>query len=347
MADLPSAAAQARTMNKCPALVYRCKVCRYVESDPILMKNVIEIMNELKNELKDVKNEVQVLKNELFKSNANNETPLSWSSMTKRFRENTSKSVVVVNSKDVNVKTAELKKLLKEKLKDENVEKVNTIPTSKNNGIIVVCENDMEKEKVRKAVEKNVDECVVTEPKKKNPRIKILNVELESDEEKNSDAIIEQIKRRNENIFGDFSIFQKFEHVVTVPRKNKGKRVQNKYDIICSTDPNTFKKIMEAKKIKFGFQQCNVVDGTYVPRCFRCYGFFHKAGDCDICDENENICIKWGGRNHKKAKCTAEVSCNNCTEYNKKNKNAKLDVKHSIIDFECPCYQKAFKSHFR
>ncbi|CAG9810844.1 unnamed protein product [Chironomus riparius] len=182
---------------------------------------------------------------------------------------------------------------------------------------------------------------------KKKIIIKILNVELKSDEEKKSDAIIEQIKRKNEKIFGDFSIFQKFEHVVTVPRKNKGKIVQNKYNIICSTDPNTFKKIMEAKKIKFGFQQCNVVDGTYVPRCFRCYGFFHKAGDCDICDENENICIKCGGRNHKKEKCTAEVSCNNCTEYNKKNKNANLDVKHSIIDFKCPCYQKAFKSLMR
>jgi len=117
----------------------------------------------------------------------------------------------------------------------------------------------------------------VGDPIKKSPRIKILNVELE-DDEKETNLMIDQIMRRNN--LDVISIYQKFEHVATIPIKYKGKIIANKYNIIFSVDSGTYKKVMELKRIKIGYQQCKVVDGAHVTRCFKCFGFFHKASDC-------------------------------------------------------------------
>lgn len=100
------------------------------------------------------------------------------------------------------------------------------------------------------------------------------------------------------------------------------------------------------QKIKFGFQQFNIVDGTHVPRCFHCFGFFHKASDCPN-KNNEKKCIMCAEVGHAVNECKNELKCNNCVEFNAKNKNAKIDTKHSIIDEKCPCYQKVFKSLVR
>jgi len=53
--------------------------------------------------------------------------------------------------------------------------------------------------------------------------------------------------------------------------------------------------------------------------------------------------MKCCGTNHKMEDCKSERRCNNCAEFNKKNKK-NVDEKHSIFDNKCPCYQKAYKS---
>jgi hypothetical protein len=208
----------------------------------------------------------------------------------------------------------------------------------KNKGLVVICENEDEKRKIREAMNKNMANCKISEPQKKLPRIKLLNVELE-DDENDGEKIIIELKRRNK-FFENFSVFQQFNHVVSIQKKFNGKKVANKYNIIFSVDPTSYKLLMELGHLKVGFQRYRVVDGTHIPRCYRCFGFFHRAMECPYKDE---ICIGCGNTSHKTADCKNDKKYNNCMEFKKKNKNSSIDVNHSITDVNYPCYQKVFK----
>jgi hypothetical protein len=311
-----------KTMMKYPGLVYLCKGCREADNE------------SLSNNVKNICQQVEEIKSEIIQLKS---TGASWSSMAKQFKEKTSKNVLIIDSKN-GVKFEDLKKDMKNKLKDEEIDIINTLPTRNKDGLIVVCGNEEEKVKLQKAVTKKMVDIMVGDPIKKSPRIKILNVELE-DDEKESYLIVDQILRRNKSL-DILSVFQKFDHVATIPIKYKRKIVANKYNIIFSVDSSTYKKIMELKRIKIGYQQCKVVDGAHVTRCFKCFGFFHKANDCPKKDEKK--CMRCCGNNHKMDECKFEQKCNNCAEFNKKNKK-NVDENHSIFDKKCPCYQKSLK----
>jgi len=321
----------AKMMARYPGLFYMCKQCRDDKHETVL------------DLVRSVNLKVDFLKDEISQMKLKEATNVSWASMAKDWNKKISKPVMIINSKNDELNSGELKKMMKQSLKNENVEIINTMPAKKNKGLVVVCENEEEKKKVFNLVQQKMNNCEVKEPVKNSPRVKILNVELE-DDENNAKFIIDELKKRNK-IFDDVSGIEKIVFVTSIPRKYNGKIVANKYNIICSVDSATYNKLIDMQRIKFGYQQCRVVDGTHVTRCFKCFGFFHKSTECPKNDEN--ICIKCGGVNHKKDDCINEMKCNNCVEFKKKNKATNIDVNHLITDTKCPCYQKALKAVVR
>jgi len=53
---------------------------------------------------------------------------------------------------------------MKNKLKNEEIDIINTLPTRNKNGLIVVCENEDEKIKLQTAVSRNMDDIKVGDP---------------------------------------------------------------------------------------------------------------------------------------------------------------------------------------
>lgn len=334
--ELSGAANIGQTMMRYPGLIYMCKECRSEES--VSIKDAMEV---LYTKVDDLRDEI----NQLKTSNVNNSE--SWSSIVKKCNEKTtSESVLIIEpmNDDEKIKSSELKKELKKKLKDEDFDIINTRPTRDKNGLIVICENLEAKIKVQKAIQKKMPNIYAHCVNSKLPRIKILNVETD-DVEKEIEIIGEKMYKK---LVDKNDVQHIFEHVATIPVKYKGKICADRYNLIFSADPSLYKDIMNTKRIKVGFAQCKVVDGAHITRCFKCFGFFHKSNECP--KKNEKMCMKCCGFDHKMTECTSELKCINCAEINENNKSKnfeKIDENHSVFDKKCHCYQKAFKSFSR
>lgn len=86
-------------------------------------------------------------------------------------------------------------------------------------------------------------------------------------------------------------------------------------------------------KLFVGFRSCNIFKYINIIRCYKCFRFSHKKGDCKhqitcgICadDHDTKVCTK------------REKKCINCITANDKF-NMQLDAGHSSFDSKCPCY---------
>lgn len=70
-----------------------------------------------------------------------------------------------------------------------------------------------------------------------------------------------------------------------------------------------------------------------IMRCFKCHGYGHKTGGCEI---KEQLCECCGSEKHLKNKCPTKDTpkCINCL------RNRRKDNSHSVKDPNCPEYKK-------
>ena len=94
------------------------------------------------------------------------------------------------------------------------------------------------------------------------------------------------------------------------------------------------KRLMQQKRIKLGWNICNIDDYIAPVRCFKCSRYNHKHPDC----QGEETCPLCTGK-HKLKECTAsqnEFKCINCMSFNQYNKNDKITENDSSLDKSCP-----------
>jgi hypothetical protein len=87
----------------------------------------------------------------------------------------------------------------------------------------------------------------------------------------------------------------------------------NNRNLVVEASPETRKLIIQ-RKLKIGWQLCNVQEYMKVNRCFKCSKFNHRAQECT----GEVICPLCTGK-HKLKECTAQENdfkCINCITHN-------------------------------
>lgn len=112
-------------------------------------------------------------------------------------------------------------------------------------------------------------------------------------------------------------------------------------NIVIEVKPESW-RILVHKKIKMGWQICNVDDYIKVNRCYHCSKYNHRAQNC----KGKQTCPLCTG-SHKLSECKAEeeeYKCTNCMTFNKYNME-KVDEKHSSLDKNCPCMQAMIKRY--
>lgn len=163
-------------------------------------------------------------------------------------------------------------------------------------------------------------------PKLKRPRFKIMDLEQEEevfDEEKLLSTIIKQ----NE--------LNKYKGNETM--KVVHKKINQKYrnvSISIESDPVIFKEIIKRGRLNIGWRKCKVVEDIYITRCYKCWGFNHRAKECKgslrcgICADQ-----------HDRKDCRANYKkCVNCDRLASKLKLSNPQLNHAANDKECPCY---------
>lgn len=132
--------------------------------------------------------------------------------------------------------------------------------------------------------------------------------------------------KQNENVFTSESTV-----TVTYARQRKDKR----YNICLSSDRSTFERMIEADKMRVGWDLCYVREHVGVQRCFNCntYTTKHKSSDCPY----PISCPKCGG-SHSHNNCdTLEKKCVNCCRANDELR-LNLPTNHYVWSTQCSVY---------
>jgi hypothetical protein len=171
------------------------------------------------------------------------------------------------------------------------------------------------------------EELEASTPRRRNPRLIIYNVP----DEINMENAQELIMKQN----GEQSITQ--EDII--PRFIfKDKRTAK--NLVIEVNSTTRKKLL-GRKMKLGWNMCNVDDYIRINRCYKCSKFNHMAQDC----KGELTCPNCAGM-HSLRECQAtkeEYKCANCVNYNKYNHKSPVNDKHSSLDNSCSCYQNMMR----
>lgn len=251
-----------------------------------------------------------------------------WSNVVKKNpnQKRMKEHVVIIRPNGDEMKRSDVKQALRSSI-DASLINSNGISPISSNGIAVRCSDE---ESQKKLIENlaNVESINAAEPKRSNPRVKILRVD--TPETKDED-FINRLKKQNDEL--------KLENCIILKRENVmrfGKRVDERFNIVMEIAKSDYDILMDNKKIRHQFQIYNVVDNIYIRRCFKCFGYNHIAKDC----KNERACPKCSKNHEREAKCeSSEVKCVNCINQNKR-LNLNLNVNHEVWSKECETYKQ-------
>ena len=112
------------------------------------------------------------------------------------------------------------------------------------------------------------------------------------------------------------------------------------------------KSELETNGIKIGFQRLTVVDLGPIPICYHCGGYKHSASRCT---EKQATCYCCAEKGHTGRECPNKDNkethkCINCSNYNKKRKDASEYVheNHRAGDkINCSSYEWVLKNFYR
>ena len=202
---------------------------------------------------------------------------------------------------------------------DVNIKKINEL----NNGNIQIqCENKEEIESLKKEVESKMsNDYTIQSQEKRNPRLKIIGLEQEMEQEELRKVILNQNKYIED---ADLKII-----VV--------KKMKIKYMAIVEIDGENFLKIIEKGMLFINFTICPVFEYYDIHRCYKCTGYNHSSKNCT----KNQVCMKCGISSHEAPQCSTlkeNLICPNCNDANLKY-NLGYFINHSPFDLNCQIYQ--------
>lgn len=166
------------------------------------------------------------------------------------------------------------------------------------------------------------DECLQYTPSVLNAKYEtLLNLMNE---------ILATVKTENSDLKNKFDDLKNKQWTVVKVFQNNQK---NGYNCIIQVDGETFKKLMNEKKIFVGWDRCRVTECVDLLRCYNCSGFQHKSSEC----KRTKACPRCA-ENHDLKECKQEKrECANC-KFAVHTYHLKLNVDHEAWSPECPTF---------
>ena len=207
---------------------------------------------------------------------------------------------------------------------------INSMKKLRDGRLVVESRSKEEIDMLGKKIEEQCSQLLeVNVPQLRNPNVIIFNVPDDITPENAVDVITTQNQELN---LANDSIKPKFI------MKSKG----NTRHLIAEVKPETWRKI-GLRKLKIGWQICNVEEYVKVNRCYKCSKFNHRAAECRG-EETCPLCAE----GHKLGECKAakkDFKCTNCITYNTHNNDSTMNENHSSLDKKCPCLQQMIKKN--
>ncbi|XP_023209813.1 uncharacterized protein LOC111612785 [Centruroides sculpturatus] len=174
------------------------------------------------------------------------------------------------------------------------------------------------------------DKVKITKPKKRNPKLILLNVP----NTKGKDELLHKLYEQNKEIRGKFSS-ETFKQGCDISHAIPSKKRKDHRHIIVAVVPAIRNTLIPLKQLSYEWGHLIVDDYIPIVRCFKCTGFGHIAKFCDQ-SEKCSQCTK----KHNYKDCTKrheEPKCINCYKANKRQpEDFKYRTDHNAFSANCP-----------
>ena len=254
--------------------------------------------------------------------NKKNETNLSYAATLKPNNINEKiEDCTTIVLKPVKNFEGEAIKVVKNSITKSVKEPIIGIRKGRNNEVTVNC-SKLSSQKIKDKLIKELGKDMTVEfLEKRNPLIRVFNVENDMDQ----DELIKDIIYRNNLETKDFTINYIY--------KNNRNNTRN---LIMSVLPETYMKIKNSKGIYIGYERHNFIDDFNLNRCKKCQGYNHTDKKCI----REDQCSKCAGsHNSESCNVTNTIACINCIKANKFLKK-KRNINHEASDiYNCETYK--------
>lgn len=247
-------------------------------------------------------------------------------------------TVVLVKPKDESQKkSSTTREIIQEKINPSSIGAcVSRIKHVRDGAVAICCSDKKSSDNIVKDVENKLsEEYEVSVLKKRNPRIKVINVN--KNDAANEEQLVEKIVFQN-RIKTDEKIL-KIKMLYKYETKN-----QRNYNIVLEVDPNTYTQINRAQVMHIGWKNCKFVDYINVIQCYKCckYGHMEKA-----CKSDKQICARCA-KEHKIQECPIENEnkiCSNCKYAAETLHIPNINYNHSAFDkHECESYKRIYNN---
>lgn len=295
---------------------------KLVESKDTIIANNGEIV-AMKDELiLMLKKEIEELKSKVSHGN----TKMGYSEALKR-----SSEVLVVKPKKTSQTSSVTKQVVEEKINPSALGVgIAQMRYVREGGVAISCRKQKDVESISDNIrEKLGEEYEVNIPKKKNPKIKIFNIEkkLLADYEELIEKIIVQ-------------------NIITTPLPQRVMKIVDRYEdkngktnVIMEVDSSTYKEIAKREVLYIGWRTCRYVNHVNIIQCYRCWKFGHMAKDCK---REGSICPKCAGE-HKIDECqSTEEVCINCKNASEILKIPNINYRHKAFNRNCEAYRRIY-----
>ena len=218
-----------------------------------------------------------------------------------------------------------IKGLLKTKVNPTEIKVgINSFKSLKNGRVLIETNSKEELEALEKDINAKCEgKLEANAHKLRNPRLVIINIPEEISVGNVEDILLAQNTDVN---LKQGDIKAKFCYETRKHTRN----------LVMEVDAQT-RRLLLQKKVKLGWQICNIEDYVVASRCYKCSRFNHRARDC----RGEETCPLCAG-SHKLKECTSdpqEYKCINCLSYNKYNQKNPICANHTSLDKNCPSLQ--------
>lgn len=186
--------------------------------------------------------------------------------------------------------------------------------------------------KIAEEINKNKNGIKAKIPAKKNPRLLILGIENDIDD----NDIVGIIASQNDNVKHILNQENNFMKMISSRKDRLGSKF-----VILETSPQVWQTCTKLGQLFIGYKCCPVKQSVFVPQCYNCLSFGHISKFCT----NKPVCSKCGNE-HSSSTCQANsmAQCFNCLRW-KSSRNYGLanniDINHSVFSKECPYHKKA------
>lgn len=318
-----------------------CEQCNRVQTCPLLQEiirakeELIESKNGIiadKEKMLTVKDEIiSMLRKEI--EMLKSENPLGncktgYSEAVKKSKT----EVLVVKPKKAKQDSSMTKQVVEEKVNPSTLGVgIARMRYVREGGLAISCRGDKDVQSVSEIVRQELGgDYEVKIPTKKNPKIKIFNVD-----EKllvDSEEFIEKMITQNIiNTPPPQRVLKIIEHY----KDKKGRT-----NIIVELDPITYGKIEKKEVLYIGWRTCRFINHINIIQCYQCWKFGHFAKNCK---KVESTCPRCSGK-HRSNECTSdEEACVNCKYAAEVLRIPNIDYHHTAISKKCVAYKRIYE----